>query len=354
MSDENKTEKPTPKRRQQAREEGQVARSQDLSGAVGLAAGFALLLLTGPRFWDACAGMMQETFVAIGDPSIVTQQGLGRLLASGALAVATASAPLMFACLLAGVLINVLQVGWKPSAKAMKPRPSKLNPLKGAKQIFGPHGLVEGGKSLVKVAAVGGIVAVIVFPRMNELAALVGIPPAVLGAELIRHIKDIAIWAIAAYFVIGIADFFYQRYRTEKQLKMSRDEVKREAKDQDLPPEVRGHIKRKQREQSRARMMGAVATADVVVTNPTHYAVALKYEKGMAAPVCVAKGVDSLALRIRAVATEHGVPIVPDPPLARSLHRAVEIGQQIPEDLFQAVAQVLAYVYRQAGRRRAA
>jgi flagellar biosynthetic protein FlhB len=354
MADENKTEKPTPKRRQQARDEGQVARSADLSGAVGLAAGFSVLFLTGPRFWDACAGMMRETFAAMADPSVVTQQGLGRLLGGGALAVATASAPLMAACLLAGVAVNVVQVGWKPSAKAMRPRPSKLNPLKGAKQIFGPHGLVEGGKSLLKVAAVGGIVALIVFPRMNELAGQVGIPPAALGAELIQHIKDVAIWATAAYLAIGIADFFYQRHRHEKQLKMSKDEVKREAKDQDLPPEVRTQLKRKQREQARARMMGAVPTADVVVTNPTHYAVALRYDGTTPAPTVVAKGKDLLAKRIREIAAEHGVPIVPDPPLARSLHRSAEIGQQIPEDLFQAVAQVLAYVYRQAGRRRVA
>ena len=135
---------------------------------------------------------------------------------------------------------------------------------------------------------------------------------------------------------------------------MSKDEVKREAKDQDLPPEVRGQLKRKQREQARARMMGAVPTADVVVTNPTHYAVALRYDGTTPAPTVVAKGKDLLAKRIREIAAEHDIPIVPDPPLARSLHRAVEVGQQIPEDLFQAVAQVLAYVYRQAGRRRAA
>jgi flagellar biosynthesis protein FlhB len=354
MADENKTEKPTPKRRQQARDEGQVARSQDLSGAVGLAFGFAALVLTGPRFWDACAGMMRETFAAMADPSIVTVQGLGPLLGGGALAVATASAPLMLTCLLAGVVINVVQVGWKPSAKAMKPRPGRLNPLKGAKQVFGPHGLVEGGKSLLKVGAVGGIVALIVFPRMNQLAGLVGIPPEVLGAELMRNIRDIAIWATAAYLAIGIGDFFYQRHRHEKQLKMSRDEVKREAKDQDVPAEVRTMLRRKQREQARARMMDDVATADVVVTNPTHYAVALRYDGSSPAPKVVAKGKDLLAKRIRELAAEHGVPVIPDPPLARALHRSVEVGHEISEDLFQAVAQVLAYVYRQAGRRQVA
>jgi flagellar biosynthesis protein FlhB len=353
MAGEDKTEKPTPKRRQQAREEGTVARSMDLNGAMVMVAGLFVLLLTGPRIVSTTQAMMVEAFAMIADPSIVTEQGLAAIFGGSAKSVALSIAPIAAACLVVGLATSVAQVGWKPTPKTLKPRPKVINPLTGAKNLFGPHGLVEGGKSLLKVAVIGGILAVIIFPRMEDLAALVGLPPEALGSELVRHVRDIAIWAAAAYIAIGILDVFYQRYRTEKQLKMTKEEVKREAKDADLPPEVRGQIRKKQREAAIKRMMGDVPTADVVVTNPTHYAVALRYDGSKPAPELIAKGKDLIAKRIREIAEEHGVPVVSDPPLARSLHKAVEIGQEIPESLFQAVAKLLAYVYRQAGRRAA-
>jgi flagellar biosynthesis protein FlhB len=349
----DRTEKATPKRRADARRKGQVARSIDLNGALLLAVGFAVLMITLPRIGSTSAQMMRESLLAIGDPRVVTRDGLAKLLGSGALTVALSVAPVALACLAAGLVVNVAQVGWKPSTQALKPQPARINPLSGAKNVFGPRGLVEGLKGLLKVVAVGGVLAVLLFPSMEELASLVGLPPELLGAEIVRYIRTIAIWGSVAYIVIGIADVFYQRHAHEKALKMSKDEVKREAKDQDVPPEVRGRLRQKQREHARARMMGAVPTADVVVTNPTHYAVALRYDGASPAPELVAKGKDLIAARIREIAAEHGVPIVEDPPLARSLHRHVDVGEQIPESLFQAVAQVLAFVYRHARKRAA-
>jgi flagellar biosynthesis protein FlhB len=352
---DDRTEKPTPKRRQKARDEGQVARSADLNGALLLVVGFSVLALTLPRIGSASADMLREALGAISTPEeVVTREGLGRLLSSGGAAVALAVAPIAAACLVTALVANLVQVGWKPTAKVLRPRPSRINPLQGAKNLFGPHGLVEGGKSLLKVVVVGAIVAIVVFPGMEELAGLVGMPPELLASELTAHVRTIAIWGTAAYLVIGILDVFYQRHKHEKQLKMAKHEVKQEAKEQDLPPEVRSALRRKQREQARARMMAAVPTADVVVTNPTHYAVALRYDGSAPAPEVVAKGKDLIAARIREIAEEHGVPLVSDPPLARSLHKSVEVGQQIPESLFQAVAQVLAFVYRQAARKRGA
>jgi flagellar biosynthesis protein FlhB len=159
--------------------------------------------------------------------------------------------------------------------------------------------------------------------------------------------------AAAAYVVIAAADYGYQKYSTEKQLKMTKEEVKQEGKGQEASPEVRSARKRRQLEGARARMMQDVPDADVVVTNPTHYAVALKYDAEQAAPIVVAKGKDLIAAKIRRIATESGVPVVPDPPLARSLHASVEVGRMIPEELYQAVAQLLAFVYRTAATRRA-
>ena len=347
----DRTEKATPQRKEKARKEGQVARSADLNGAVVLAAGLVALAVFGGRFVAASEEMIREAFMAIATPGVVSREGLASLLGGGAKAAALAVAPVAFASMIAGVVVNVAQVGLKPAPAGIKPQPKRINPLQGAKNLFGPQGLFEGGKSIVKVVAVGSIAALALFPRIPELAALVGISPAELASELVRHVREIAIYAVAAYLVIAFVDIFWQRKRHEKQLRMSKDEVKREHKDQELPGEVRSAMRRRAAMAARGRMMADVPTADVVVTNPTHFAVALRYDGRSPAPVAVAKGRNLVALRIREIAREHGVPVVEDPPLARSLYAEVEPGAQIPESLYQAVAHVLAFVYRQAGRR---
>ena len=212
----------------------------------------------------------------------------------------------------------------------------------------------EAGKSLLKVSAVGAIAATAVYPKMDQLGALVGTPPEDLIPQIASMILSIAQRAAGAYLVIAAVDYGYQRHRHEKSLRMDKEEIKQEFKQQGLPAEIRSAQKRRAMELSRARMMDAVPSADVIVTNPTHYSVALKYEAGSDAPIVVAKGVDSLAFKIREIAKATGVMIVPDPPLARTLYANVEIDRQIPEDLFAAVAQLLAYVYRVAAARRAA
>ena len=206
---------------------------------------------------------------------------------------------------------------------------------------------------MAKVAIVGAIAALALFPKLDELASLVGTPPADLIPQIAGIVMTIAQRSAVAYLVIAAADFIWQRYRHEKQLRMDHQEIKQEFKQQGLPAEIKSAQRRRAMELSRARMMDAVPSADVIVTNPTHYSVALKYDSGSAAPIVVAKGVDNLAFKIREAAKDAGVMIVPDPPLARTLYANVEIGRQIPEDLFHAVAQLLAYVYRVAGARRA-
>ena len=259
-------------------------------------------------------------------------------------------APIAAVCLVAGVLVSVGQVGFKPSVQALKPDPKKLNPLSGAKMIFGSHAFFESGKSIVKIVAVGAIALLSLLPRLEELAAMVGTPAAVLLPAICKAVLAIAQKAAFAYLVISIVDYAYQHWRHEKQLRMDKQEVKDEYKQQALPAEVKSNQRRRAAEMARARMMDAVPTADVVVTNPTHYSVALRYSADALAPVVVAKGQDLVALRIRTLAAESGVSVVPDPPLARALHGSVEIGQMIPEELFQAVAELLAYVYRVAAR----
>jgi flagellar biosynthetic protein FlhB len=287
----------------------------------------------------------------IAQPDAITGAGLGRLFMESGRTVILAVAPIAIVCLIFGVLANVGQVGLKPAVQGLKPDFKRIDPLKGAKNLFGPNILFEGAKNLTKVAIVGAITAFAVFPKLDDLAGLVGMPPADLVSDLAHTVLGIAKRAAIAYILIGILDFAYQRWRHEKSMKMDKQEVKEEQKSFTSPPEVRAAIRRRQMAAARARMMADVPDADVVVTNPTHYAVALVYDGTKPAPEVVAKGQDLVAAQIRKVAAENGVPVISDPPLARALHANVEVGRQVPEELFAAVAQLLAFVYRVAKRK---
>jgi flagellar biosynthesis protein FlhB len=347
---ENKTEKATPKKREDARKKGQVARSADLNGAVVLLAALLALSAFAPGIVSRISEATRDLLVLTAQPDVVGPEGFGKIFGIVGSAWLFSLAPVAAVCAVAGTLVSVAQVGWKPTAQALKPQPKKLNPLSGAKQIFGTHALFEGGKSIVKILAVGAIALTAVLPRLEDLAALVGTPAVLLMPEIGRLGLQIAQRAAFAYLVISIIDMAYQYWRHEKQLRMDHQEVKEEHKGQSLPAEVKSMQRRRAAEMARARMMDAVPTADVVVTNPTHYSVALRYSADALAPVVVAKGQDLVALRIRELAREAGVQVVPDPPLARALHGTVEVGRMIPEELFQAVAELLAYVYRVAGQ----
>jgi flagellar biosynthetic protein FlhB len=354
MSASDKTEKATPKRKEEARKKGQIARSQDLNGAVILLAGLFTLGLTGASTAQRLGDGLHDALAAGGGRDPVTLATVGDLLLKQGGTIASCLAPVVGACAAASIVVNVAQVGIKPKTQAIKPDFKRLNPANGIKRLFGKESLVELVKNLAKIGVVGWVVLSALVPHIRDYAAMVGMSPLQFGGSIAGLVKSIAMRAAFAYLVIGVIDYVYQRYKTEKSMRMGKEEVKEEAKGNDLPAEVKGAIRRRQREAARARMMADVPNADVIVTNPTHFSVALKYDGHSAAPEVIAKGQDLLALRIREIAAEAGVPIVPDPPLARSLHGSVEVGQQIPEELFQAVAQILAYVYRVAGRRRLA
>jgi len=350
----DKTEKATPKKKEDARKKGQVARSADLNGALVLLAALFALSAIGPWTWNKLMDATRQILALVASPSVVEREGIGEVLASAGTATGLAVAPIGFVCLIAGILASVGQVGFKPSAEALKPDPKRLNPISGAKNLFGSHAVFETVKNTTKVGVVGAITALALLPKLDELASVVGMPPAQLLETLCAEVLSIAQRAAVAYLLIAVADLLWQRYSHEKKLRMDKQEVKDEFKQQGVPAEVRNAQRRRQMQAAQGRMMAEVPTADVVVMNPTHFAVALKYDAGAPAPVCVAKGQDALALRIRDVAREAGVTVVEEPPLARSLHGAVEVGRMVPEELFEAVAQLLAYVYRVAGARRAA
>jgi flagellar biosynthesis protein FlhB len=357
MSNSDKTEKATPKRREEARKKGQVAKSNDLSGAVMLLAGLIALGASGSAMVSRMGDGIHDALAtgagrAGRDP--VTINTVSDLMLQAGKNAAICLAPVVAACLLAGVVVNLAQVGIRPKSQALKPNFRRLNPKSGFQRIAGKQGLVELAKNLLKIVVLLWVVLSALLPHIQDYASMVGMTPLQFGSETANLVKAIAFRATFAYLAIGVIDFIYQRYANEKSMRMKKEEVKEEGKGQDLPAEVKSAIRRRQREAARARMMADVPTADVIVTNPTHYSVALKYDGHSAAPTVVAKGKDLIALRIREIAKEAGVPIVPDPPLARAMHASVEVGQQIPEELFAAVAQILAYVYRVAGRRRLA
>ena len=355
MANHDKTEKATPKRRHAARKQGNVAKSGDLNNAVVLSAGLIGLMFMGPKVVSGISDSMRTIFGKIAHPGTATSAaGLHSLMQLGLHIMLTTVAPIAGMCVAAGMIVNVGQVGMKPTFQPIKPNFKKINPLTGAKNVFGSRMPFEGAKALAKVAAVGAVVAMALIPQVTHLGASVGTPPAALGKLISSSVMGIAIRATSAYLLIGVIDLIWQRRKHNKSLKMTKQEVKEEFKQTQLPPEVKGAIRRRQIQAARARMMAAIPQADVVVTNPTHFAVALQYDGSHPAPIVVAKGQDLVAKQIRRIADEHNVPIVPDPPLARSLHKSVEIGQMIPAEMFAAVAQVLAFVYKMAGRRRAA
>jgi flagellar biosynthetic protein FlhB len=351
MAKDERTEKPTAKHRQRAREKGQVAKSTDLAGAVVMIAGLLVVGMVGPRVANAGAATFREIFGQIAHPGRATSAaGLSELMHSALSTIALAVAPVAATCMAAGVLAGVAQVGFKPSAHTLKPDFRRINPISGARNLVGLNVIVEALKAIAKVAVVGAVVALALLPGLTGLSAKVGIPPVALGLLFGQKAMGIAEHAAFAYLGIGVLDYIWKRHTHEKQLKMTKQQVKDESRQYGVSGEVKAALRRRQMAAARARMMAAVPEADVVVTNPTHYAVALRYDGTRTAPEVIAKGKELIAAQIRRVAEEHDVPIISDPPLARSLHQSTEIGQVIPEELYAAVARVLAFVYRLAGR----
>jgi flagellar biosynthesis protein FlhB len=352
--EEERTEKATPKHRKRAREKGQVARSTDLSGSLVLIAGLLALSAAGPRVINACAESFREIFGDAAHPGrATTAAGLNGLMHSGLSTIALAVVPVAAACMFSGVLVGVAQAGLRPAPRALSPDFRRINPVSGLRNLLSPNLVFEALKAIAKIAVVGVVAALAIIPGLNELAAKVGISPGALGMLLGQSALSVAQRIALAYLAIGVLDYAWRRRRNERQLKMTKREVKDEARQYGVSAEVKAGLRRRQMQAARMRMMAAVPGADVVVANPTHFAVALVYDGSRTAPEVVAKGKDLIAAQIRRVAEENDVPVISDPPLARALHQSTEIGQVIPQELYAAVARVLAFVYRLAGRRRA-
>ncbi|MBB3140408.1 flagellar biosynthesis protein FlhB [Halomonas organivorans] len=344
-SDDEKTEDATPRRLEKAREEGQVARSRELATFMLLLGGVIGLGTMGSSLYDLIGGVMEEAFlfdrrqVMDTAPMLVEALALGRRTLIGLL-------PLFLLLTVIALVAPALLGGWVISAKSLKPQASKLNPLKGLKRILGTQALVELAKAIAKAVLVGSVGIAYLYLHRGDCMALMSMPIQQALARAMWMAAEASGLMVLTLLVVILIDVPYQLWSHAKQLRMSKDEVKREHKESEGDPQVKGRIRQQQQAMARGRMMSQVPEADVVITNPTHYAVALKYEQaGMSAPRVVAKGVDAVAARIREVAAEAGVPRLEAPPLARSLYHHVDLEAEIPADLYSAVAEVLAWAF---------
>jgi len=349
-----KTEKATGKKRRDARRKGQVLRSQEVNTAFCAIVMFGLLFAIWPTFVLQLTDIFKEH---LGPASIMqVSRGMNinevsELFARLLIGFFLIMFPILGASLVSGIAANLLQVGFMFTTETLKVKLNKLNPVNGFKQMFSPRKLVDLLKNLLKIFLVGYVAYTDYITLLDKFTSYVGQDVYVSFVDIMRTAFLMALKMCIVMVFIAVADFIYQWWKYEKDLKMSKQEVKDEYKMMEGDPKIKGKIRQKQMQMSAMRMMQQVPEADVVITNPTHFAVALAYkEKEQIAPKVLAKGQDYIAHKIREVAMEHDIEIVENPPLAQSLFAACEVGDEIPDELYQAVADVLVFVYRQKGR----
>ncbi len=348
--DSQKTEDPSQKKLDDAREKGQVAKSQEISHWFMLLAFACMIGIFGTSVAQGLGGQMIG-FLESPHTMRMDRESVGTLVSQvlgdvGALALLPA-----LIAIAAAIASSFLQIGWLVSAESLKPNLEKISLQKGMKRLFSVRSLAEFAKGIAKLTIVAVVIVLIMAPKRDMIPQITSMEMTQLLLLLQAMSVQILIGVLAVMAVIAGADFLFQKYQHTKQLRMSKQEVKDEFKQTEGDPIVKGRLRQLRAERARRRMMAAVPEADVVVTNPTHYAVALKYDgETMEAPVLTAKGTDQIALRIREVAKEHDVPVMENPPLARALYGGVELDQQIPPQHYTAVAEVIGYVMRLRGK----
>lgn len=348
MSEDSSQDKDLPaseRKKQKAREEGDIPRSREFGGGFSMLIAMSVIFLMGSSLTGSFQSLVKSSFTfdrqAAFDPS-----KMASIFIESIVDILLALSPLIIAVVVVSILANLSVGGLNWSTKAIHFKASKLNPVKGLKNIFSINAVAELTKAIVKSIVIGGVGFYLVISDMSQYSTLaaMGLKAGILKLGQMVAVNMMILCAL--YFVLTAADVPYQLWRYNKKLKMSVEELKKEHKESDGDPFIKAKIRAIQREMAKRRMMGSIPSADVIVTNPTHYAVAIKYEKDKGrTPVVVAKGTDDLAQRIKDLANESGVPIVESPPLARSLYKHVEVNRAIPDTLFRAVAKVLAYVY---------
>jgi flagellar biosynthetic protein FlhB len=344
---QEKTEPASERKREEARGKGKVVRSVELNSAFVLLFGLLVLYFGSTALVSGLASIARSAFTRSGSLTL-SAENVHHMVGNGVVHIGLLIAPIILGILVIGLAAGYLQVGFMFSPKAMKPSFEKMNPLNGMKKLLlSRRSLVELAKSIIKIVVVGLVAYGALQDVLAETPALVDSDPAGLLGFIGQAGFSVGLRTGLAFLVLAAMDYGYQRFEFEKEMRMSKEEVKEETKSTEGDPQVKSRVRSIQRRIAYRRMMQDVPKADVVVTNPTHLAVALRYDvEKMNAPTVVAKGADLVALKIKEIALTHRIPVVEDRPLAQALYRSVDIGGQIPEKLFQAVAQLLAYIYR--------
>jgi len=348
-----KTEKATPKKRQDARKKGQVASSPEISSSLILLGAIGSFLMLGPLFQERLLALFGDVFLHRLSMD-VTDQNVMVMFYRYIVQILLLLAPILILVVVITFAASYAQFGWLFTLEPLKPDLKRLDPIKGVKRLFSLRAIVDFLKSSLKLIVISAIVFSMMWSNKKEFLKLAYMPITDMLAFCIDLAIKTGLLVAATLFVLSIGDFMFAKYEHEKNLRMSKQDIKDEHKNMEGDPKVKARIRERQRRMALMRMMQEVPKADVVITNPTHYAVALQYDgTRMEAPVVIAKGQDYIALRIKEVARQHQIVTMENKPLARALYERSEIGEMIPADLFQAVAEVLAYVYRLKGRRNA-
>jgi flagellar biosynthetic protein FlhB len=350
-STQERTEEATPRRKQQARRKGTVARSVELTNAMAMLVVAVIMPTALSLIGPSAIGSVRESLMNI--PQEVTFSSAAVFAAQCIAPVLSGLALLVGMLMAVGCVGNFAQVGFMLSAEPLAPKWEKIDPFSGMKRLFSARVFVEGLKAAIKAGLFGWLAWSVITSDWDRLTRLSVLPPYQAAGEVGLMLHRI-VWRIAAvWLVLAALDYMFQRKQTNKQLRMTKDELKREMKEMETSPELKMAQHRRRQKLIKGRLSESVKKADVIVTNPTHYAVAIQYERSkMHAPIVVAKGQDYLAIKIREIATQNKVPIVPNPPLARKLYRQCEVGDFIPRDLFLPVAEVLAFVMEGVKRAR--
>lgn len=342
-----KTEKATPKKRRDERKQGNVLTSKDVVSVAFVLGAFCSLRLLFPGIADNASAFMVTMIDSISNPTKLSLGNLKLISYDFVLTAAACLLPLLLICMLLGILATGIQTKFLFTWKPLKPKFGKLNPIKGMKKFFSLKNLVELIKGILKITIMGIMLYLVLSGDIVNLVRMLDMDIKMSISNILLLIFEMVLKLCLVFVFIAFFDWLYQRWEYERSIKMSKHDIKEEHKQTEGNPQIKGKIKEMQRKRSRMRMMQAIEQADVIIKNPTHFAVALRYDMDVdSAPMVLAKGMDSLALRIVEVGRQHGITVVENKPLARAIYATTEINQEIPEDYYSAMAEVLVYVYK--------
>lgn len=346
-----RTEQPTGKRRADARARAQIAKSTDLAAAIELVGAVVLLILLGPSTLNGAAAILRHCLDGLAGSDALLAETIPDAMTDSAVRAVWIAAPIVGLMFVVCALAHAVQVGWLFTLQPLQPKLDRLNPLAGAKRLFGRRNIVKTVVSCIKLGLIGAVAASAIlrdFHRISTIPLLELGPAFLMTLDIVRHL---AIWVLVILLVLGLVDYAYQRWQLSQDLRMTKQEVRDERRAVEGDVDTKGRRLRMARSLIYQRIRSAVPQADVIVTNPTHFAVALKYDQAkMDAPRVIAKGADELAFRIREIAAAHRIPIVEKPALARALYAQVQVGKSINPEFYETVAEILAYVYRLEGK----